>query len=81
MQDNNRHVENLVGEKKLMYDIIFGDKNDYEIPILEYIGEMNDVDDFTSKVVSNLIASGVKIKEDILVLTVDKKVWILKIER
>jgi hypothetical protein len=81
MQNNNRQMENLVGEKKLMYDIIFGENMDYEIPILEYIEEMNDIDDFTSKVVSNLIASGVKIKEDILVLTADKKVWVLKIER
>jgi len=81
MQENNLGMDNLEGEKKLMYDVIFGKKTDYEIPILEYIGEMNDIDNFTSKVVSNLIASGIKIKEDILVLTTDKKVWVLKIER
>lgn len=81
MQETNRHMNNLVGEKKLMYDVIFGKKTDYEIPIFEYIGEMNDVDNFTSKVVANLISSGIKIKEDILVLTKDKKVWILKVER
>ena len=71
----------LDGEKKLMYDIIFDKKLEYEIPILEYICEMNDVDNFTSRVVENLTTSGIKIKEDILVLTKEKKVWILKIER
>ena len=74
-------MSELIGEKKLMYDIIFGEKLEYEIPILEYISEMNDVDNFTSRVVENLITSGIKIKDDILVLTADKKVWILKIER
>jgi hypothetical protein len=81
MQENNRDMNNLVGEKKLMYDVIFGKKTDYEIPIIEYIRELNDIDDFTSKVVDNLITSGIKIKEDILVLTKDKKVWVLKVER
>ena len=74
-------MSDLTGENKLMYDIIFGKEKEYEIPIFEYIEEMNDVDNFTSRIVENLTTSGVKIKDDILVLTVDKKVWILKINR
>jgi hypothetical protein len=71
----------LSNEKKLMYDIIFNDKLEYEIPFLEYICNMIDVDTFTNRIINNLNASGIKVKGDILILTKDKKVWILKIER
>lgn len=70
----------LKGEKKLMYDLIFGEKNEYDIPIMEYI-PLIDIDVFTSRVILNLELAGLEIIDDILILTKDRKSWILKIKR
>ncbi len=70
----------LEGEKKLMYNIIFGEKEEYDIPILEYI-PLIDVDDFRTRIISNLELSGFEIVDDVLIMTKDRKSWILKIKR
>ena len=70
----------LIGEKKLMYEIIFDDKMEYEIPLLEYI-DLTEINNFCENIMSNLIRAGIEVKEDVLILRKEKKVWKLKIKR
>jgi hypothetical protein len=67
--------------QSLLYNLIFENDTEYEIKLLDYIDELYLLDDFTSKILSNLLDSGIKIKEQIYVLTKEKKTWILKIKR
>lgn len=71
----------LTKEQKLLYDIIFLNDEEYEIKLMEYLDEIYLLEDFTNKIVSNLLDSGIKVKEQIYVLTKEKKSWILKIKR
>lgn len=75
------NFENFTVENKLMYDLIFSDNQEHEISILEYISNIKEVNTFIDKVVKNLKIAGIKIKEDILILTEKKNIWILKIEK
>ncbi len=74
-------LKKLIGEKKLIYDLIFGENDVYEIPIMEYIDEIELADLFRNKITTILNISGIKIKEDILVFVKDTKLWTLKIDR
>ncbi len=65
-------------ENKLMYELIFGNKVEYEIQLMEYISDIKDVKPFMDKVLKNLKKSGIKIQEDVLILTEKKNIWILK---
>ncbi len=71
----------LTKEQKLLYDLIFLNEEEYEIKLMEYMEEIYLLEDFTNKILSNLLDSGIKIKEQIYVLTKEKKSWILKIKR
>jgi hypothetical protein len=73
--------KNFTMENKLMYDLIFGTKKEYEINFLEYINSIKDLTSFIDRILSNLKKAGLKIKEDILILTENKNLWILKIEK
>jgi hypothetical protein len=68
-------------EQNLMYLLIFGDKSEYEIDIFKYIDNMKEINPFIEKTLTNLKKSGVKIIEDILILTENKNSWIIKIEK
>jgi hypothetical protein len=68
-------------EQQLMYELIFDTKSEYEIFLMEYISEITNMESFTERTVSNLTQSGVKIKEQIFIMTKDKQSWILKIKR
>ena len=65
-------------ENNLMLELIFGDKDINEISIFRYIEDVKDINSFCERILSNLEKSGIKIKEDILILTKKKNVWILK---
>ncbi len=78
MNDMNN---NFTTENKLMYDLIFGNKKEYEIKLLEYISNVKEINPFMDKILINLKKAGIKIKEDILILTEKKNIWILKIEK
>jgi hypothetical protein len=73
--------EDFTSENKLMYDLIFGDKKEYEIKFLEYINNIKEINPFMDKILLNLKKSGIKIKEDIFILTENKNIWILKLEK
>lgn len=72
---------NLTRLEKLMSELIFNEKTEYEIPIMKYISEIHDIEDFTNNIVKNLEESGIDVTEQVLVLTKEKKMWILKINR
>lgn len=74
-------IWNLTKIEKLMCDLIFNDKTDYEIEIMKYISEIQNVEEFTLDVVKNLEEAGVEVQEQVLILTKDKKMWNLKIKR
>jgi hypothetical protein len=80
-EDMNKLENNFTIENKLMYDLIFGNKKEYEIKLLEYISNVKEINPFIEKILSNLKKSGLKIKEDILIITENKNLWILKIEK
>jgi hypothetical protein len=67
--------------EQLMHDLIFDKKVEYEIDLTEYISEITDAEEFTNEIVNNLIKSGIKIVEQVIILVKDKKTWILKIKR
>ena len=67
--------------EKLMCELIFNEKSEYEIEIMKYITEIHNVEEFTNTIVENLDDAGVEVIEQVLVLTKEKKVWILKIKR
>ena len=69
------------GDKKLMYLLLFDEKSYYEIPFMEYISKIEDVDVFTNRIVSNLLTAGITIKEYRLIIKKNEKVWKLKIDR
>jgi tetrahydromethanopterin S-methyltransferase subunit H len=71
----------LNDENKLMYELIFGTEKEYEINFSKYVQNITELPTFIDKVLMNLKKSGVKIKEDILILTKNKNLWILKIEK
>ena len=71
-------MKDLNNENKLMYQLIFGEKNYNEISLFEYIDDISTVHKFTEKILSNSKKAGVIIKEDVLILTEDKNVWIIK---
>ncbi len=73
--------QELTKEQQLMYDIIFEETEEYEIKVLEYINEIYEVEEFTNKILNILLDSGIKIREQVYVLTKEKKAWILKIKR
>ena len=67
--------------EKLMCDLIFNVKTDYEIEIMKYISEIQNVEEFTLGIVKNLEEAGVEVQDQVLILTKEKKSWILKINR
>jgi hypothetical protein len=71
----------LSKEHQLMYDLIYDAKEEYEIDLTGYIAGVRELEQFTNKVVSNLTEAGVKIKEQLFILTKDKQAWVLKIKR
>ncbi len=74
-------VEDLNDENKLMYELIFGTMNEYEINFLKYVNNITELTYFMEKILGNLKKAGIKIKEDVLILTKNKNLWILKIEK
>jgi hypothetical protein len=68
-------------EQQLLFDLIFLNKKEYEIRLLEYINDIKHIEEFSEKITSILTQSGIKIKEQVFVLTKDKTAWILKIKR
>lgn len=64
-----------------MSELIFSKIIDYEIELMEYISEIYDVEMFTNDVIDDLYLAGIMVEEQVLVLTKEKKVWILKIKR
>lgn len=81
MDDMITNTDELSKENKLMYELIFGDKNEYEIDLFEYIESIKDINPFTNKVLNNLKKSGIKIKEEFLFLSEEKNIWILKLKK
>lgn len=69
----------LTPEKKLMYNLIFDTKTEYEIDLFEYIHNIKDINPFTERVLDNLKKSGIRVREEFLVLTDEKNVWILRL--
>ena len=72
---------NLTDIEKLMSYLIFNDKIEYEIEILKYITDMKDIETFTNNIINNLEIAGIETIEQVLVLTKEKKQWILKLKR
>ena len=66
---------------KLMHDLIFGKKIEYEIDLTKYISQIQDTESFTNEIVNNLITAGLIIDEQVIILIKGKKTWILKIKR
>ena len=77
----NKQSGDFTIEQNLMYDLIFGNKKEYEINFLEYIDNIKEINTFLERVLLNLDKAGLKIKDDILILTENKNIWILKIEK
>lgn len=74
-------MEDLTKEQQLLYNIIYSESDEYEVTILEYLDEMHYIEEFTSKIVENLINSGLKIKEQVFILTNEKCAWVLKFKK
>lgn len=80
MREENNYV-GLTPKEKLLYDIIFSDKTSYEIPYMEYISDMKNLEEFTEDIIDKLIDSKIEISEQVHILTDKQKVWILRINR
>jgi hypothetical protein len=68
-------------EQQLIYDLIFLNKKEYEINLLEYINDIRYIEEFSGRMTSILMESGVKVKEQVFILTKEKTTWVLKIKR
>lgn len=66
---------------QLLSDLIFGDQDEYEIRIFEYINEYSEVEKFIADTTYKISKSGVIIVEDVLILKNKKQCWIIKINR
>jgi hypothetical protein len=73
--------DELTKEQILIHELIFGNKSENEIHIFEYIQNVNDISSFTEKILLILEKSGITIKEEILILTEFKNIWILKLKK
>lgn len=71
----------LTKEQQLLYDIIFSETVDFEIKILDYIEDSYLIENFTDKIMKCLLLSGIKVIEQVYILTKEKKSWVLKIKR
>jgi hypothetical protein len=74
-------ITDLSKEHQLMYELIYGVKEENEINLLDYVTAIIEMEEFTARVVSNLKEAGIKIKEQLFIMTKDKQAWILKIKR
>lgn len=74
-------LEDLSKEEKLLYDIIFSDKTNFEISYMDFISDIKLVKLFTDDIIEKLEESGIEIDEQAHILTSDQKIWALRIKR
>ena len=77
----NININDLSLVEKLMVELIFDNKNEYEISLLDYVTTFDEIEKFTSNIVNDLYKAGIEAEEQVLILTKEKKEWFLKIKR
>lgn len=65
----------------LLYDLIFGTKEEYEINLSDYLEELYKYDRFVDEVKSILKKSKVSIIKERLDLSENGPIWILKVKK
>ncbi len=65
----------------LIYDLIFDDKDSYDIDIAEYIDDIYRYDDFIAEMKKVLKKSKVKILESEIKLDSKTAIWVLKVKK
>ena len=65
----------------LLYNLIFGDKDEYEINLSDYLEELYKYDRFIDEVKLILKKSKVTIVKEKLELDVKGPIWILKVKK
>lgn len=65
----------------LLYDLIFGQKEEYEINLSDYLEELYKYDRFVDEVKSILKKSKVSIIKERLDLSENGPIWILKVKK
>lgn len=65
----------------LLYDLIFGEKDEYEINVSDYLEELYKYDRFIDEIKSILKKSKVSIIKERLELSENGPIWILKVKK
>lgn len=65
----------------LLYDLIFGEKDEYEINLSDYLEELYKYDRFIDEIKSILKKSKVTIVKEKLELDAKGPIWILKVKK
>lgn len=68
-------------EEELIYDLIFSDRNKFEIDISDYISDIYEYKKFVTKILMILRKSKVEIVENRITTYYNTMIWYLKLKR